>query len=137
MNFIYTLDQLEEASDFVLKNAKSKIILFEGEMGTGKTTLIKDLVKKIGSQDLVSSPTFSIVNEYQTDQHIIYHFDLYRVKDEEELYDFGIETYIHNKNNYVLAEWPKLLKPIIQENITVLTLEKYNDNTRLINLLNT
>ncbi|HIC31259.1 MAG TPA: tRNA (adenosine(37)-N6)-threonylcarbamoyltransferase complex ATPase subunit type 1 TsaE, partial [Flavobacteriaceae bacterium] len=78
MDFTYTLDQIEEASNFVLENANSKIILFEGEMGAGKTTLIKELVKKLGSQDIVSSPTFSLVNEYETDNDTIYHFDLYR-----------------------------------------------------------
>ena len=136
MDFTYTLDQLEEASKFVLKNADSKIILFEGEMGSGKTTLIKDLVKKLGSQDIVSSPTFSLVNEYQTNNDTIYHFDLYRVNDEEELYNFGIETYIYN-DKYVLVEWPELLKPMLQESFTVLKFETLNNNSRLINLINT
>tara|TARA_B100001971_G_C18107130_1_gene492133 strand:- start:25 stop:438 length:414 start_codon:yes stop_codon:yes gene_type:complete len=136
VDFTYTLDQLEEASNFVLKNANSKIILFEGEMGSGKTTLIKELVKKLGSQDIVSSPTFSLVNEYETDNDTIYHFDLYRVNDEEELYNFGIETYIYN-DKYVLVEWPELLKPMLQENVTILKFETTNNNSRLINLINT
>ena len=136
MNFTYTLDQLEEASNFVLKNAKSKIILFEGEMGSGKTTLIKKLVKQLGSQDTVSSPTFSLVNEYETNDNIIYHFDLYRVNEEEELYNFGIETYIYN-DKYVFVEWPDLLKPMLQEEYTVLSFTTTNNSSRQIKLTNT
>ena len=66
----------------------------------------------------------------------IYHFDLYRVNDEEELYNFGIETYIYN-DKYVLVEWPELLKPMLQENVTILKFETTNNNSRLINLINT
>lgn len=136
MNFTYNLEQIEDASNFVLKNANSKIILFEGEIGSGKTTLIKELVKKLGSQDIVSSPTFSLVNEYETDNNSIYHFDLYRVKDEEELYNFGIETYIYN-NKYVFVEWPELIKPMLQEDFTILKFETTTNNSRRINLINT
>ena len=136
MNFTYTLDQLEEASNFVLKNAKSKIILFEGEMGSGKTTLIKKLVKQLGSQDTVSSPTFSLVNEYETNDNIIYHFDLYRVNEEEELYNFGIETYIYS-DKYVFVEWPNLLEPMLQEEYTVLSFTTTNNSSRQIKLTNT
>ncbi|MBB3122914.1 tRNA threonylcarbamoyladenosine biosynthesis protein TsaE [Mesoflavibacter sabulilitoris] len=136
MNFTYTLDQLEEASNFVLKNAKSKIILFDGEMGSGKTTLIKKLVKQLGSQDTVSSPTFSLVNEYETNDNIIYHFDLYRVNEEEELYNFGIETYIYS-DKYVFVEWPDLLKTMLQEEYTVLSFITTNNSSRQIKLTNT
>jgi len=136
VNFTYNLEQIEDASNFVLKNANSKIILFEGEIGSGKTTLIKELVKKLGSQDIVSSPTFSLVNEYETDNNSIYHFDLYRVKDEEELYNFGIETYIYN-NKYVFVEWPELIKPMLQEDFTILKFETTTNNSRRINLINT
>jgi len=136
VNFTYTLDQLEEASNFVLKNAKSKIILFKGEMGSGKTTLIKKLVKQLGSQDTVSSPTFSLVNEYETNDNIIYHFDLYRVNEEEELYNFGIETYIYS-DKYVFVEWPDLLKPMLQEEYTVLSFTTTNNSSRQIKLSNT
>ena len=136
MNFTYTLDQLEEAANFVLKNAKSKIILFEGEMGSGKTTLIKKLVKQLGSQDTVSSPTFSLVNEYETNDNIICHFDLYRVNEEEELYNFGIETYIYS-DKYVFVEWPNLLKSMLQEEYTVLSFTTTNNSSRQIKLTNT
>lgn len=136
MNFTYTLDQLEEAANFVLKNAKSKIILFEGEMGSGKTTLIKKLVKQLGSQDTVSSPTFSLVNEYETNDNIIYHFDLYRVNEVEELYNFGIETYIYS-DKYVFVEWPDLLKSMLQEEYTVLSFTTTNNSSRQLKLTNT
>lgn len=135
MNFTYTLDKLEKASDFILKNADSKIILFEGQMGSGKTTLIKNLVKKIGSKDIVSSPTFSLVNEYNADKDTIYHFDLYRVNNKEELYNLGIETYLYH-DNYVFVEWPELLKPMLQEEYTVLKFETTSNYSRLINLRN-
>lgn len=104
-------------------------------MGVGKTTLIKTLIKLLGSNDVVSSPTFSIVNEYLAENQSIYHFDLYRIEDEDELYDFGIDTYIYN-NNFVFVEWPELLKPLIQDKYSVVKITLSENTSRTISIEN-
>lgn len=88
-----------------------KIILFNGEMGVGKTTLIKELAKCYGIEDNVSSPTYSIVNEYKG-REVVYHFDFYRLKDEEEAYDFGVEEYFES-GNICLLEWPEKISNLL------------------------
>ena len=80
MPVTYNLAQIDEAVQYIIKNAKNNVLLFYGEMGAGKTTLIKALVKALGSEDKVSSPTFSLVNEYHTPQEPIYHFDFYNLQ---------------------------------------------------------
>lgn len=115
-SYIYTLDQLPKAAQFLLKHTKSPIILFNGPMGSGKTTLIKELVKQLGAGDTANSPTFAIVNEYQGDKNKIYHFDLYRLNDFYEALDFGIEEYLDAKDAYVFIEWPDIINDIIPEN---------------------
>ncbi len=95
-------------------------------MGAGKTTLIKALVQSLGSNDVVSSPTFSLVNEYEITDDKIYHFDLYRIRDENELLDIGFEDYIHSKH-WVFIEWPEKAKdfiPIDSQLITIKTTKK-------------
>ena len=131
----YTLNDVEAVAKTLLETVDSKIILFEGEMGVGKTTLIKALIKLLGSNDVVSSPTFSIVNEYLAKNQSIYHFDLYRIENEDELYDFGIDTYIYN-NNFVFVEWPELLKPLIQDNYSVVKIVLSENTSRTISIEN-
>jgi tRNA threonylcarbamoyladenosine biosynthesis protein TsaE len=131
----YNIEQVETVAKQVLEAATSKIILFEGDMGVGKTTLIKTLVGLLGSEDLVSSPTFSLVNEYKGINDNIFHFDLYRVDDEEELYNFGIETYIYS-NDYVFVEWPNLLKPLLQDQFTTINIKLSENSTRELTLTN-
>lgn len=135
MTITYQLSELDKAAAFVLKHSTSKLLLFEAEMGTGKTTLIRALVKQLGSLDSVSSPTFSLVNTYKTEQDVIHHFDLYRIKIEDELYDFGIETYLDN-NAYVFVEWPDLLKGIITEKFTVISIVLDENLNRVLELKN-
>ena len=113
----YSLPEIEKASGFILDNIHSKILLFDGEMGSGKTTLIKSLVHQLGGIDEASSPTFSIVNEYHTtDGKKIFHFDLYRLNDMEEALDFGIEEYLDDDSAYVFIEWPDVIQEILPEN---------------------
>lgn len=101
------LDSLPEAASGILNYASgTKIFLFEGEMGAGKTTLIKEICKQLGSADTVSSPTYSIVNEYPCDQGRIYHFDFFRIKDESEAFDLGFEEYLYS-GEYCFIEWPE------------------------------
>lgn len=98
----------------IVQNLQHKIILFEGELGAGKTTLIKEIIHQMGSIDEVSSPTFSIVNEYDLLEGKVYHFDFYRIKSEEEAFDFGVEEYL-DSGNYCFIEWPEKIEGLIQQ----------------------
>ncbi|AUS06792.1 tRNA (adenosine(37)-N6)-threonylcarbamoyltransferase complex ATPase subunit type 1 TsaE [Pseudotamlana carrageenivorans] len=106
MKITYELSEAEQVAKDIINQAKTKTILFYGDMGVGKTTLIKKIVEVLGSEDEVSSPTFSIVNEYNLKDGKLYHFDLYRLKSTEEAYDFGIEDYL-DSGCWTLIEWPE------------------------------
>ncbi|CAL2064319.1 tRNA (adenosine(37)-N6)-threonylcarbamoyltransferase complex ATPase subunit type 1 TsaE [Tenacibaculum sp. 190524A05c] len=134
MNKDYSLDQLREIAQEVIASSKHKILLFNGEMGVGKTTLIKEICSILGVQDTISSPTFSLVNEYVTDKNeTVYHFDFYRIKDEEEALDMGIEDYFYN-DNWCLVEWPQNIKNLLPLNSVNIYIELNSDNQRNIQL---
>ena len=101
------------AKDLLTLAEEQRIWLFFGDMGAGKTTLIKALCKALGVKDVVGSPTFSIVNEYQTDaDEKVFHFDFYRIKNEEEAYDIGTEDYFYS-GRYCFIEWPEKIPSLI------------------------
>ena len=130
----YSLEEVDLIARKIIANSTSKVILFNGDMGVGKTTLIKSLVRNLGSDENVSSPTFSLVNEYKTKTSCtIYHFDLYRIQEEEELYNFGIEDYL-NTSHWILVEWPEILLPLIQTNYNNVSIRLKNNSKRIINL---
>ena len=132
MELNYTINDLDKVVKSLLQyNSESKIILFHGTMGVGKTTLIKALVKALGSIDKVQSPTYSIVNEYQASNTSIFHFDLYRVNTLDELFNFGFEEYLQ-ENHWVFIEWPELALEFIPENATHVFLELNMDDSRKI-----
>jgi len=109
----YTLNQLPIIAQEIIKDTKCKTILFYANMGVGKTTLIKEIIKQLGVNDTVSSPTFSLVNEYLSNTgEIIYHFDFYRIENENEALDIGIEEYFEN-NSWCFIEWPEKVKNIV------------------------
>ena len=92
----------------------SRVVALDAPMGTGKTTLIKQLVEEMGSTDIANSPTFAIVNVYEVDQADIYHFDCYRLKDIREAMDFGAEDYLYS-GNWCFVEWPDIISPLLPE----------------------
>ena len=123
MEFIINnLDELPEVATKIINQLQHKLITFEGEMGAGKTTFIKEFVKALGTNDEISSPTFSIVNEYETDKGIVYHFDFYRLNHEEEALDFGIDEYLYS-NQYCLMEWPNKIANFIPDEHHTITIE--------------
>jgi tRNA threonylcarbamoyladenosine biosynthesis protein TsaE len=132
--FVYKLNEIDNAAAFILEKIKSNILLFEGEMGSGKTTLIKAILKHLGSGDEVSSPTFAIVNEYLTGEKKIYHFDLYRLNDLEEAFDFGMEEYLSDEQALCLIEWPEIIRDIIPENSQKIRIIVKDFNTREIQI---
>lgn len=112
MHIEYTLSELSNVAKNIIEISSCKILLFYGEMGAGKTTLIKEIVKQLGSQDKVSSPTFSLVNEYQGENGSIFHFDFHRIESEEEAYDIGFEEYL-DSNSWCLIEWPQHVENLL------------------------
>ncbi len=134
MNKTYNLNQVPNIAKEIISSAKHKILLFYGDMGSGKTTLIKEIVKHLKVDDLVSSPTFSLVNEYHTNEgEKIYHFDFYRIEDEEEAYDIGIEEYFYN-NYWCLIEWPEKVENLLPLESVAIHITINNNNTRTIEI---
>jgi tRNA threonylcarbamoyladenosine biosynthesis protein TsaE len=132
MNTDYTLIQIDEIAKQLLEIAEHKIFLFYGSMGVGKTTLIKAIAEQLGVLDSVSSPTFSLVNEYRDNQNKpVYHFDFYRIEQEEEALDMGIEEYFDN-NAFCLIEWPEKIKNLLPLDAVSVHLTELADGTRHI-----
>ena len=134
---IKSLDTINETAQEFLKLTgsqypDSRCIIFNAGMGTGKTTFIKALCHELGAIDEVSSPTFSIVNDYlcQDGSHI-FHFDLYRLKDLEEAMAAGAEDYIYGQD-YCLIEWPEILEPILPENTITVDIREDADGSRIM-----
>jgi len=131
----YDFDEIEGAVEAILKHAHSKIILFQGPMGSGKTTLIKSMVRKLGSSDPVTSPTFTLMNEYFAAKNQIYHYDFYRIKNLTETMDFGFDEYLE-KYAWHLIEWPDIIRGLLPKKFVVLEISKISDRKRKIELQN-
>lgn len=116
----------------ILSEANSKIILFYGEMGAGKTTLIKEIARALGVKGATSSPTFSLVNEYLINDHeLFYHFDMYRLNSEIEAYDMGMDEYLHS-GNWCCIEWPEKIPNLISDHCTKIQISVLQDGNRKV-----
>ncbi|MBL4592799.1 MAG: tRNA (adenosine(37)-N6)-threonylcarbamoyltransferase complex ATPase subunit type 1 TsaE [Flavobacteriales bacterium] len=123
------------APELIQDFGDKKVILFYGEMGVGKTTLIKILCKQLGVEEVTSSPTFSIVNEYlSTNDKSIYHFDFYRIEKEAEVFDLGYEDYFFS-GNYCFVEWPEKIPNLLPDNAVEVNIVQDDDNNRLISVV--
>ena len=131
MEVKFELNQLKKTSLELKKNIKHNVVLMCGEMGAGKTTLIKELLSLMSVVDNVSSPTFSIINEYSTDKNeIIYHMDLYRIEDISELDNIGFFEYLESGKT-CLIEWGEMIEGMIDSEYNKFTLIKKN-NVRVL-----
>ncbi|MDT0649988.1 tRNA (adenosine(37)-N6)-threonylcarbamoyltransferase complex ATPase subunit type 1 TsaE [Autumnicola edwardsiae] len=133
MSLTYDLDQLDMAVNHILEHTKSKTLLFYGEMGAGKTTLIRALVSALGAEESASSPTFSLVNEYLTPEGPIYHFDFYRINSKAEALDMGIEDYL-DASAWKFIEWPQKIESFLDENSQKVEILIKNTDLRLLKL---
>jgi len=129
---VYNLNEIDKISKIILDNIKHiNIVLLKGDLGSGKTTLVKSILKKLGVNDEIKSPTFSIVNEYDHPSGPIYHFDLYRIEKIDELDVIGFEEYIDNCN-ICFIEWPEVGMEKIFGNYMQINLGHIDDNKREI-----
>lgn len=134
MQLTYRQEELPEIVKRLLSHSDSKVFLFYGAMGVGKTTLIKEMCKQLGVNELAASPTFSIVNEYEATDGLIYHFDFYRIDDSHEALDLGIEDYLYS-GHWVLMEWPEKISELLPEGAQKVMIEKNRDGSRTLQLL--
>lgn len=121
------------AKTFVENMGDGKVFAFYGKMGAGKTTFVKAVCECLGVEDVITSPTFAIVNEYTsaTTGNAIYHFDFYRIKKLEEVYDMGYEDYFYG-GSLCFLEWPELIEDLLPEDATKVTIEETEDGARVV-----
>ena len=131
---IDNIDTIRNAArKFVNAIGENTVFAFYGKMGAGKTTFIKAICEELGVEDVITSPTFAIVNEYRSDTtgELIYHFDFYRVKKIEEVYDMGFEDYFYS-GALCFIEWPELCEEVLPEDSVKVTIEECPDGSRLV-----
>lgn len=127
------LDTIRSAARQFIENiGSSRVFAFYGKMGAGKTTFVKALCEELGCDDVITSPTFAIVNEYTDgEQQPVYHFDFYRIKKLEEVYDMGYEEYFYS-GALCLIEWPELIEEVLPDDTVRVTIEEQADGSRLL-----
>jgi len=131
---VNSLLDLEEAAKRLLDfSGRQKMFVFYGDMGAGKTTFIKALCAQLGVKETVSSPTFSIVNEYEGDGHRIYHFDFYRIKSIQEAYDIGYEEYFYS-GDICLIEWPEKIEELLPEHYIKVRITTVDPDKRVLTI---
>ena len=137
---IQHIEEIRKAARQFIENIGShRVFAFYGKMGAGKTTFIKAICEELGVEDVITSPTFAIVNEYTTHSSLlapyssIYHFDFYRIKKLEEVYDMGFEDYFYS-GSLCFIEWPELIEEVLPENAVKVFIEENADSTRSVKL---
>ena len=133
---INSLDNIREAAkQFIAAREDNTVFAFYGKMGAGKTTFIKAICEELGVTDVINSPTFAIVNEYRSDEtgELIYHFDFYRIKKLDEVYDMGYEDYFYS-GALCFIEWPELVEEVLPGDAVKVTIEEVEDGTRSVRL---
>ena len=133
---INSLDNINQAAkEFVAQMDDHSVFAFYGKMGAGKTTFIKAICEELGVTDTITSPTFAIINEYRSDStgELIYHFDFYRIKKLEEVYDMGYEDYFYS-GAICFIEWPELIEDVLPGDAVTVTIKEQEDGSRLITL---
>lgn len=135
---IQSLEHIHEAArEFIAAMGDNTVFALYGKMGAGKTTFIKALCQELGVEDVVTSPTFAVINEYRSDiaGELIYHFDFYRIKKLEEVYDMGYEDYFYS-GALCFIEWPELVEELLPGNTIKVTIEKLEDGSRKLTMEN-
>ena len=137
---IYLLNEQGEevaATDILVKCGNRRVFAFNGKMGAGKTTFIKQLCEAMGTEDIVNSPTFAIVNVYEVDangsKEEVYHFDCYRIKDLREAMDMGTEEYLYS-GNYCFIEWAEMIAPLLPDDLVTVDIEVLENGDRELSL---
>ena len=129
---IKNIDNIREAArEFIGHIGEHRVFAFYGEMGAGKTTFIKAICEELGVEDVITSPTFAIVNEYTSSDGPIFHFDFYRIKKLEEVYDMGFEDYFYS-GALCFIEWPELIEEVLPEDAVKVSIKEEEDVTRAI-----
>ncbi|MCR5513557.1 MAG: tRNA (adenosine(37)-N6)-threonylcarbamoyltransferase complex ATPase subunit type 1 TsaE [Prevotella sp.] len=122
----------EAAREFINQIGDRRVFAFYGKMGAGKTTFVKAICEELGVEDVITSPTFAIINEYSTDSdESIFHFDFYRIKKLEEVYDMGYEDYFYS-GALCFIEWPELIEEILPEDTVRVSISEQEDGSRLV-----
>lgn len=134
MEIHYNIHELGAVAKRLLMHINSRIVLFHGGMGVGKTTLIKAIVHELGCTDDVTSPTFSIVNEYKSSVGTIFHFDMYRISDEIEALNFGFEDYLNSDKSWLFIEWPEHISNLLPEDVSEITITEKDTISRTLKL---
>ena len=135
---IQSLEHIHEAArEFIAAMGDNTVFALYGKMGAGKTTFIKALCQELGVEDVVTSPTFAVINEYRSDiaGELIYHFDFYRIKKLEEVYDMGYEDYFYS-GALCFIEWPELVEELLPGNTIKVTIEELEDGSRELTMEN-
>lgn len=132
---IKSLEQIDEAAiEFIKTMGDNTVFAFHGDMGAGKTTFIKAICENLGVSDTINSPTFAIINEYRSDSaELIYHFDFYRIKNEEEAFDFGYEDYFFS-GSLCFIEWPERIESLLPRDTVHVTINVSEDNSRKVTI---